>query len=235
MPDLIDTPDLIDIAARVNSAAWERHARLRLADPIPAPEQPTRFYWTQFRGPGADPGPGIELFGDLAGARIVELGCGPGDNLAHLAAHHIARAIGVDLAAGQITRARARWGHLPNLSFLAQDARAFLAGTHSAFDICYSVFGAVEFCPPAQLLPLIAARLRTGGRLLFSARHPAAPPVPDLLLSDGTAAPLMRFEHSVPDWTALILASGLDVTAMREIRTGDQAPPCCLIIAASKP
>uniref|UniRef100_UPI003F4982B5 class I SAM-dependent methyltransferase n=1 Tax=Pseudonocardia sp. CA-138482 TaxID=3240023 RepID=UPI003F4982B5 len=224
-------PVLIDEAARVNAAAWERHAQMRLAESPAAPDRPpARFRWTQLPG-----GPGAELFGDLTGARVVELGCGAGDNLAHLAGRGVARAVGVDLAAGQIARARARWGQLPRTCFVVDEARAFLdEGLRDEVDMCYSVFGAPEFCPPEQLLPLIAARLRLGGRLLFSVRHPAQPPVTDLALGDGTRARLVRFARSVPDWAALVTRSGLAVTALWEILPGYRASPCCLIVTAER-
>jgi SAM-dependent methyltransferase len=223
-------PHLIDTTAHINQAAWEHHARVRLAEPSSPPARPRRFQWSQQR----DVGPGIELLGALAGARVAELGCGPGDNLAHMASHGVVEAVGVDLAYSQIARARARWGHLPNTSFHVADARTYLAGPCGTFDICYSVFGAIEFCPPEQLIPLATNRLPQGGRLVFSVSHPARPAAPNLFLADGTRAPIMRFQRSVAAWTSLVNEAGLTLMAAREVWTAETLTPCCLIIVARK-
>ncbi|MEU4645651.1 class I SAM-dependent methyltransferase [Micromonospora sp. NPDC023814] len=78
---------------------------------------PSRVEWTQYPGHG----PGAELFGEVSGLAVAELGCGNGDNLAPLAVRG-ADCVGVDVAPLQITRACTRWGHLP-IRFQCADAR----------------------------------------------------------------------------------------------------------------
>ena len=91
-------------AAADNIAAWQAHAEQRLADGPPQPrEPPTRMQW----GQQPDLGPGAEILGALAGRRVLELGCGPSHNLAHLVRHHHSIGTGVDAAPAQILRARA--------------------------------------------------------------------------------------------------------------------------------
>ncbi|ABW10846.1 Methyltransferase type 11 [Parafrankia sp. EAN1pec] len=144
-----------------STAAWEQHAQKRIAagdiDERPAVH---RFRWTR-TGVGD---PGIEILGDLQGKRVVELGCGAGDNLAYLVDHCGARGIGIDPAPSQIYRARTRW---PNPIFHCTDAVSYLA-TCGPVDVFYSVFGAVGRCPPEALFRQIHERLKPGGRLVFS-------------------------------------------------------------------
>lgn len=136
-----------------STAAWEQHAQARIAagdiDKRPAVH---RFRWT-CTGAGD---PGIEILGDIQGKRVVELGCGAGDNLAYLVDHCGARGIGIDPAPSQIYRARARW---PNPIFHCTDAVRYLA-TCGPVDVFYSVFGAVGRCPPEALFSQIHERLK---------------------------------------------------------------------------
>lgn len=174
------------ISIAINRHAWNRQARLAL--PNDRPMTPGRVEWTQYPGHG----PGAELFGEVSGLIVAELGCGNGDNLAPLAQRG-ADCVGVDVAPLQITRAHTRWGHLP-IRFHCADARVFLARTRP-LDICFSIFGAVGLCPPDQLLPLIARHLRPGGRLLFSVPHPRwlGPQRAMMRLADGGQVPVARW------------------------------------------
>lgn len=68
---------------------WHAHALQRVAaGPAEPLTPPARMEWTPHRGYG----PGAELLGaDLRGRHVLELGCGPGHNAAHLAHHKGAR------------------------------------------------------------------------------------------------------------------------------------------------
>jgi SAM-dependent methyltransferase len=228
----------LDLPAAINQAAWERHARQRVtaADIQPAAVT-ARFTWTQSLGRG----PGLELLGDIQGRHVVELGCGPGNNLAHLARLG-AHAVGVDISPTQIIRACARWRHLshPPL-FVASDARWFLATIPATFDACYSVFGVLGLCPSDELLPLINMRLRPGGHLAFSIRHPGWEPVPVgepqldcLVLPDGSQKLIVRYRYTVPGWVSLLEHTGFATTDVIEVNDPCTDQPCCLIIAATK-
>lgn len=124
----------------------------------------TWFNWTQY----PEHGPGAEVLGS-PGA-VLELGCGTGRNIAHLAVLG-AKAVGLDVSLVQIGRARERFGATPGLKLLCGEATEYLAAVEGEFDAVYSVFGAVWFTDPEILLPLIAKRLRPGGVLAFS-HHP---------------------------------------------------------------
>ncbi|WP_306769348.1 methyltransferase domain-containing protein [Parafrankia sp. BMG5.11] len=147
----------------VNVAVWERHARSRIAaGDLESPPREPSFAWTRNRQ--ADPG--IALLGDVTGRRVVELGCGTGENLAYLVDICGARGIGIDAAPSQILRARSRW---PKLDVRHVEALRYLSACDT-FDVCYSIFGAVGLCPTKPLLALIGCRLAPGGILVFSVR-----------------------------------------------------------------
>ncbi|NED90191.1 class I SAM-dependent methyltransferase, partial [Streptomyces sp. SID11233] len=124
--------------------------------------------WTTRPGQG----PGAEILGpDLRGKRLLELGCGPGHNAAHLATLPqglgFARAgdtpigahvTGVDLVGLQVRRARSHYGRLDNLTFVAGHALHHLRASDEPFDAIYSVFGAIGLVAPELLLPAIAQR-----------------------------------------------------------------------------
>ncbi|MDX9982495.1 MAG: class I SAM-dependent methyltransferase, partial [Lentisphaeria bacterium] len=98
-----------------------------------------------------------------AGERILELGCGSGDFLAYLAERGLGPAEGVDLSPEQTGRASGR-----GLAVACEDARERLARSAG----CYDAIVAFDFLEHFtrdelfELLPLIQAALRPGGRLL---------------------------------------------------------------------
>ena len=216
--------------ASLNRSAWNAQAHALLPNDR-AQAVPGRFEWTQYPGWG----PGIELFGQLPGLHVVELGCGNGDNLAVLAGAG-ARCAGVDVAPGQIHRAVIRWGHL-RMRYFCGDAGTFLAAHRSPLDVCYSVFGAIGHAPPAQILPLIMARLRPGGSLFFSV------PDPDWLgqnrdvlqLPNGETVPVARWLAGPTGWRVAVRAAGFEVTDIHEVDAPDGSGRCCYIVAALKP
>ncbi|MEU3166909.1 class I SAM-dependent methyltransferase [Streptosporangium sp. NPDC006930] len=129
-----------------------------------------RFEWTRAAGIGPPP----TVFGDLAGRRVVELGCGSGHNLAHLAIHHHAEGVGIDHDPLKIQRARTLYAGLPRLAFIRTDAAAYLRSRPpESIDLCLSIFGAFSFVERADLRPLLTAAacaLRHGGRLALTLR-----------------------------------------------------------------
>lgn len=130
---------------------WYAHAAQRTAAaPAHALTAPARMEWSTHAGIG----PGAEILGrDLCGKRILELGCGPGHNVAHLARHHQARVTGVDLIGLQVRRARSHYGHIDGATFAAGHALHHLQATGQTFDAIYSVFGAVGLVAPSSSSP----------------------------------------------------------------------------------
>ncbi len=154
-------------AAVTETKAWDTYSQQKPdRRPVNASGETTWFNWTQY----PDHGPGAEVLGVRPGSAVLELGCGKGGNLAHLAALG-AHAVGVDVSLAQIKAAGARWSDT-QMTLHRTEATRFLEETGASFDSVFSVFGAVWFTDPAVLLPAIRRRLRPGGVLAFSQRPP---------------------------------------------------------------
>ncbi|MFD5146238.1 class I SAM-dependent methyltransferase [Streptomyces sp. NPDC058401] len=222
---------------------WYTHAAQRIAaSPARALTAPARMEWSTHEGLG----PGAEILGrDLRGKRLLELGCGPGHNVAHLAKHHQARVTGVDLIGLQIRRARSHYGHLDGSTFAAGHALHHLQATGQSFDAIYSVFGAVGLVAPELLLAAISRRLKPAGVLAFSVPHPARagrhPSTDDrpredyVTMSDHTRLPIARWEFDARRWGAHLSRNGLCITSALELRHPRRDPwPTTLLITARK-
>lgn len=216
-----------------NRRFWELHASARRAQVADAViPLPARFEWTSQPGVG----PASELFGALPGLQLLELGCGTGDNLAHLVSQG-ARGIGVDSCAQQLLRARERWGRLrPAPAFVHADAASYLADSSSLVDRTYSVFGALSFTDPAPLLPAIHARLRRGGLLLVSANTPSAGaregPSRTLRTVLGQHMAVTEYRYQAHTWTGLLADAGFAFGHCLQDRA---RPAPTLIMVARRP
>jgi ubiquinone/menaquinone biosynthesis C-methylase UbiE len=105
------------------------------------------------------------------GARVLEVGCGPGHLSVQLAGQHRLEVTGVDLdpamiarAAANIDRAANRDGRRP--SFLVGDVAA-LAFPDRSFDLVVSTLSMHHWADPAAALAEIGRVLRPGGRALI--------------------------------------------------------------------
>ncbi|WP_329387128.1 class I SAM-dependent methyltransferase [Streptomyces sp. NBC_01716] len=225
---------------------WYAHAAQRMAtDPANALSAPARMEWSTHPGLG----PGAELLGpDLRGKHILELGCGPGHNVAHLAKYQQSHVTGVDLIGLQVRRARSHYGHINGATFTAVHALHHLqaTGTGRTYDAIYSVFGAVGLVAPELLLTAISRRLKPGGVLAFSVPHPARagrhPSTDDrpredyVTMPDRTRLPLARWEFDARRWDAHLTQTGLRITTARELRHPhlDRWPTTLLITARKR-
>ncbi|MFD4531473.1 methyltransferase domain-containing protein [Kitasatospora sp. NPDC058397] len=219
---------------------WDAHAAQRFADEPAGPlAPPRRMEWTQRPGIG----PGAELLGEnLAGRRIVELGCGPGRNTAHLA-HNGAHAIGIDSSRGQIHRATAHYGHT-GAEFVCSTASAYLSRERDKPYAIASVFGAIGLTEPSKLLYACSRRLDCNGVLAFSVPHPqrtgvvpADPRTRDrVILPGGAQAVVERWDIDPAAWVRALNRAGLLVTSVHDLfAPTDVRWPTTLLIAARKP
>lgn len=121
------------------------------------------------------------LLGDVAGRRVLEIGCGAAQCSRWLASRGAA-AVGVDLSAGMLARGRtlgARPGAPRVAGLVLADART-LPFADACFDAACSAFGAVPFvADPVRLLAEVARVLRPGARWVFSVSHPVRWAFPD--------------------------------------------------------
>ncbi|MDQ0985479.1 bifunctional 2-polyprenyl-6-hydroxyphenol methylase/3-demethylubiquinol 3-O-methyltransferase UbiG [Streptomyces sp. V2I9] len=200
-----------------------------------------RLEWGTYPGIG----PGAEVLGRaLRGRRILELGCGQGQNAAYLAGSHRALVTAIDLIDLQIQYARDRYGDVPGLTLLACDALRYLRQTSTTFDIVYSVFGVVGLAEPGQLLACVARRLRPHGIVAFSVPHPrrtgvAASDGPQprhsmFRLPDGRCRSVPRWELDIPGWRRVLAQAGLRVTSVTELEHPGRSHPTALMIVARR-
>ncbi|WP_051834126.1 class I SAM-dependent methyltransferase [Streptomyces sp. NRRL S-646] len=164
---------------------WHHYGRTRAEQDRAVPDV---FHWIWSQ----DSGPGFEALGDLTGKVVCDLGAGAARHAAHLAAHHQpAQVIAVDASPAQCEMATGLYSHLvPRLRVVLSDAVSHLRATPHTYDVLYSVFGALDFTDPNELLPAAAAALKPGGRLVFSTLAHylnGAPAQPDVAAADVAA------------------------------------------------
>jgi SAM-dependent methyltransferase len=193
---------------------WHHYGRARAASDRAVPGT---FYWNW----GQDAGPGVELLGDLTGRCVGDLGAGAARHAAHLAVHHQpGRVIAIDASPAQHAMATSLFGHLaPRLRIVHSDVVTHLQAMTGTYNALYSVFGAVDFTDPRELLPAAATALRPGGRIVFATlAHylSGAPAQPDVVAADvpaktpeGEAATMRRWVLQEHVWTKLLDSAGL--------------------------
>jgi len=116
-----------------------------------------------------------------AGARVLEVGCGPGRLSIRLARQHGLDVTGLDLDPAMIGRARANAAHPGNggdrwPSFLIGDVAA-LAFPDGSFDLVVSTLSMHHWADPAAGLAEIGRVLRPGGRALVWDFRPGTVPL----------------------------------------------------------
>lgn len=119
------------------------------------------------------------LLGDVAGRRILEVGCGAAQCSRWLLSRG-ALPVGIDVSESQLRYARTvsqRSGQ--DVPVVQADAAA-LPFPASCFDLACSAFGAIPFvADSAAVMREVARVLRPGGRWVFSVSHPVRWCFPD--------------------------------------------------------
>jgi len=112
----------------------------------------------------------MALLPDVAGRRVLDLGCGAGYLAHHLAERGAADVIGVDLSERMLAVARAERGH-PRVTYVreAMETADFPA---DRFDLVVSSLAVHYVADYPGLLARIARWLAPGGILVFSTEHP---------------------------------------------------------------
>ncbi|MEV0850617.1 class I SAM-dependent methyltransferase [Streptomyces sp. NPDC049954] len=198
-----------------DTLAWNTYSRTRpQRRAVNAAGQSTWFNWTQY----PDHGPGVELLNLTKGDTVLDLGCGKGGNIAHLATLGT-QSTGIDISPAQLDAAGTRWNDTPGLTLTQAEAHTFLRGTEERWNAVYSVFGVMWFTDPAVTLPLVRERLHPGGVLAFSQR----PPTPDCYGCQASYIPrgddedplvVKRWDYEPETWQEMLHAAGYsDATA----------------------
>ncbi|WP_431990924.1 class I SAM-dependent methyltransferase [Streptomyces albogriseolus] len=112
-------------------------------------------------------GPLLEAAALKATKTVLDIGCGNG-SVTRLAARRARHAVGIDLSAPMLERARATAGTegLHNVTHVQGDAQVH-PFERSAFDVALSRYGVMFFGDPVAAFRNIAGALREGGRLAF--------------------------------------------------------------------
>jgi len=108
------------------------------------------------------------LLGEVAGTRILEVGCGAAPCTRWLTDQG-AVTIGLDISAGMLEIAH----RLDETTPLVQADAAALPFPASTFDLACSAYGAIPFLPDlVGVFAEVARVLRPGGRWVFATSHP---------------------------------------------------------------
>ena len=192
---------------------WHHYGRTRSERDRAVPET---FHWIWSQ----DGGPGAEALGDLTGRCVADLGAGSARQAAHLAVvHQPAQVVAVDASAAQHAMATDLYAHLaPRLRLVHADVVTHLRMMPNTYDVLYSVFGAVDFTEPRELLRTASAALRPGGRLVFSTLAHylnGEPAEADVVATDvtaktpeGEATVMRRWVLQEQVWTKLLDEAG---------------------------
>ena len=195
-------------------------------------------------GPWAPPESELRLLGDVAGLRILDLGCGGGQNsiaLARFGAH----VTGIDLSEMQIAHARrlAAAAHIP-VEFVQGSGEALGALGDGSCDAVFSSNTFPYIADMRRCLAECARVLRPGGRLVFSLDHPARDcfydeeagellPYPARSYFDesavrwafdGTSVRMESHHRTLSAWIALLVDAGFTLARLVE-----PPPPTALL------
>ncbi len=119
------------------------------------------------------------LLGDVAGRRILELGCGAAQCSRWLADQG-ARVVGIDISRGMLDQARRFDRELSTATPLIQADGRMLPFSDASFDIVMSAFGVLPFVADSEVVLAEVARvLEPGGRFALSLVHPFTWVFPD--------------------------------------------------------
>lgn len=221
---------------------WHHYGRTRAGSDRTVP---ATFHWNW----GQDAGPGPEVLGDLTGRCVGDLGAGAARHAAYLAVRHQpARVTAIDVSPAQCAMATDLYAHLaPRLCVVQSDAVPHLRAMIGTYDVLYSVFGALDFTEPRELLPTAATALRPGGRLVFAtlahylsgapAQTDVVPAVVPAKTPDGEAATMRRWVLQEHVWTKLLDEAGFTRITIDVLPAAPDGPRTAdtLLVSAYRP
>jgi len=174
---------------------------------------------------------------DLAGADVLEMGCGTG-YVSAWAARAGARPVGLDNSARQLGTARRMQDEF-GLAFPLVHADAERAPfADASFDLVISEYGASIWCDPYRWVPQAARVLRPGGRLVFlrnstllmlcvpdvgTATDRLLRPQAGLHRMSWESDPGVEFHLGHGDWVRCLRSSGFEVEDLVEVYAPEDA------------
>jgi SAM-dependent methyltransferase len=175
---------------------------------------------------------------DLAGADVVELGCGTG-YVSAWAARAGARPVGLDNSPRQLATARLMQREFGVDFPLVQADAEHPPLRDASFDLAISEYGASIWCDPHRWVPQAARLLRPGGRLVFlrnstllmlcapdvgAATDRLLRPQAGLHRMSWESDPGVEFHLGHGDWIRLLRGAGFEVEDLIEVYAPDDAP-----------
>lgn len=113
------------------------------------------------------------LFGDVAGKKVLEIGCGRGHSLAYLGERRAAELWGLDISGKQLEKTAQYLAERGLSARLIQSPMEEDCGLPEGyFDLVYSIYGIGWTTDLEGTFRRIAACLKPGGVLIFSWSHP---------------------------------------------------------------
>jgi SAM-dependent methyltransferase len=171
----------------------------------------------------------IDALHPLAGAHLLDLGCGTGFHLPRLAARG-ARVVGVEPHLPLVARARARLAraaHPASTAVVAGDAE-FLPMAENSVDVVHARWAYFFGAGGEPGLAEVARVLRPGGRFVASVNHPMRWPFPDspdpedlrivssyfdrtpyVETDDAGGTVYVEHHRTVGDWVRAVVGAGL--------------------------
>jgi SAM-dependent methyltransferase len=227
-----DVPDRAELleTARHNREVWDADSAKYQEEHESDIEEEKRRAWGIWRIPESE----LTVLGDVAGKRVLELGCGAAQWASALHEDG-AEVTGIDNSSAQLAHAlRAGRGSLR----LVQSSAEFLPFRDASFDIVFCDYGAMTFSDPYASVPEASRVLAPGGTFAFMTTSPFFFVCLDLE-SDVTVPELKRpyfgmhrfeFEGDATDfqipygeWIRVFRANGLAVEDLIEIRPPEDA------------
>ncbi len=152
---------------RASRRWWDADAADYLAEHGPDIGE-SEFVW----GPEGLREDDVALLGDVAGKRVLEVGCGSAP-CARWLARRGAFPVALDLSAAMLRHAAALGSVTGTAVPLVQAGAEHLPFGDASFDLACSAFGAVPFvAEPERVMREVARVLRPGGRWVFAVNHP---------------------------------------------------------------
>jgi SAM-dependent methyltransferase len=122
----------------------------------------------------------LDLAGDVAGARVLDLACGHG-RIARQLAGRDALVTGIDISAALLAKARETERRQPHgIRYLLADAASADVLAGEQFEVITCSFGLSDIDDLEGALACVARLLRPGGRFIFTILHPCFPGGPDV-------------------------------------------------------
>lgn len=183
------------------------------------------------------PEPELNVLGDLAGKRVLELGCGGAQWSVALALRGV-DVTGLDLSDRQLVFAQANIAAAGITVPLVHASAANLPFAEASFDVVFCDHGAMSFADPSDTVPHVARILRPGGLLAFCLSSGlnliAHDPVADRLTTQLQADYFGMRSFTWPDdsidfqlphgqWIRLARDCGLEVEDLIEVQAPEAA------------